>query len=507
MEVSVQEVPQPLSPPPGVFSIHSDGRFFLDLFSGRNAPIFHACKLLQVDCISPLDFELGWDILDDNNFEQILRAAWNGFLGGVWSAPPCREYSRLKLRPGGPPALRTPEEPEGKANLSALQTLQLQEQEEIHHRGPQILFAAHSRGAVVGWETPPSAMTLLLKDNTDMLRDWNATCAHVAACQWGMLYAKSWLMCANDAEIASLAGWCSCESPHPSFAGKRTPEGTFVSSLTAEYPSSLAMAVAQVMTKKCTSAGQVIPAQQPLHRTVTPTRPNHINDGAGIPSSADWSTPHFADAFATIRLRVLNYGKEHGLVDKLHQHLQCSSEQHPIESEHMNSIKQLWHHWLMEHRITPEWTIPEGQQFRLPLLQSLSHLIQDPDQSLRAHLQRGVPTGALSDMPRSFIWPPKKQDAQDTPELQLCHTNWKGADDDPQLTWSLIQEELDNDWVAEVPGGMEEAQRRWEHLAVGKLNVVHASGRKPRLEYTGLLLLWRKYTMFAARNHDSTNSG
>ena len=481
MEVSVQEVPQPLSPPPGVFSIHSDGRFFLDLFSGRNAPIFHACKLLQVDCISPLDFELGWDILDDNNFEQILRAAWNGFLGGVWSAPPCREYSRLKLRPGGPPALRTPEEPEGKANLSALQTLQLQEQEEIHHRGRQILFAAHSRGAVVGWETPPSAMTLLLKDNTDMLRDWNATCAHVAACQWDMLYAKSWLMCANDAEIASLAGWCSCESPHPSFAGKRTPEGTFVSSLTAEYPSSLAMAVAQVMTKKCTSAGQVISAQQPLHRTVTPTRPNHINDGAGIPSSADWSTPHFADAFATIRLRVLNYGKEHGLVDKLHQHLRCSSEQHPIESEHMNSIKQLWHHWLMEHRITPDWTIPQGQQFRLPLMQSLSYLIQDPDQSLHAHLQRGVPTGALSDMPRSFIWPPKKQDAQDTPELQLCQTNWKGADDDPQLTWSLIQEELDNDWVAEVPGGMEEAQRRWEHLAVGKLNVVHASGRKPRL--------------------------
>ena len=118
MEVSVQEVPQPLSPPPGVFSIHSDGRFFLDLFSGRNAPIFHACKLLQVDCISPLDFELGWDILDDNNFEQILRAAWNGFLGGVWSAPPCREYSRLKLRPGGPPALRTPQ------NLKAKLTCQ-----------------------------------------------------------------------------------------------------------------------------------------------------------------------------------------------------------------------------------------------------------------------------------------------------------------------------------------------------------------------------------------------
>ena len=73
-----------------------------------------------------------------------------------------------------------------------------------------------------------------------MLRDWNASCSHVAACHWGMNYAKSWLLCANDADIASLASWCTCHQKHPSFAGLRTPTHSYVSSQTAEYLQALA---------------------------------------------------------------------------------------------------------------------------------------------------------------------------------------------------------------------------------------------------------------------------
>ena len=144
-------------------------------------------------------------------------------------------------------------------------------------------------------------------------------------------------------------------------------------------------------------------------------------------------------------------------------------------------MKQLFHHWLTEHNIIPDWAIPEGQQFRLPLLQSLAQLVRDPDQTLHHHLQQGVPTGALSEMPRSYIWPPKKQQIEDLPELQVCEANWKGAEEDPTLTWSLIQDELDNGWISEVPGGVTEARMKWDNIAVGKLNVVHSSGRKPRL--------------------------
>lgn len=105
---------------------------------------------------------------------------------GPGGPPPCREYSRLKLKPNGPVALRTPEQPEGRDDLTAHQQHRLQEDEEVHRRGRVLLQAAHCKGALVGWETPPTAMTLLLRENTEMLRDWNATCAHVAACQWGI---------------------------------------------------------------------------------------------------------------------------------------------------------------------------------------------------------------------------------------------------------------------------------------------------------------------------------
>ena len=56
----------------------------------------------------------------------------------------------------------------------------------------------------------------------------------------GVWIAKSWLLCANDADIASLASWCTCHQKHPSFAGLRTPTGSYVSSQTAEYPQALA---------------------------------------------------------------------------------------------------------------------------------------------------------------------------------------------------------------------------------------------------------------------------
>ena len=474
-------IPHPISPPPGTFALPTLGRFFLDLFSGKNAPLFEACTILQVDAIAPLDIEFGFDILQDENFERILHAAWNGFLGGVWSAPPCREYSRLKLRPGGPPALRTPSEPEGRGDLSPLQVLHLQEQEEIHHRGRIILFAAHSRGAIVGWENPPSSMALLLEANTSMLRSWGATCSHVASCQWGMNFNKAWLMCSNDPAIASLASWCTCDTPHPSLAGKRTSTGAFVSSTTAEYPPALAMALVQILTTKCTGENQVLQWTQQLCRPTTVSQCKHINDGGGIPSSADWTQPHQLDFFQTWRQRILEYGRSHDQIDRLCQNLQAGSEVCPLSADDLNPLKQLTHHWLAEQGHSADWHIATGQNFRLNLLQSLVDITQDPDQGLIPYLQQGVPTGALSDMPRSYIWPPKHNEVSTPPELEVCSKNWKGADDNPTLTLQLIEEEITNGWVDEIKGGLEEARQRWQNIAVGKLNVVHSTGRKPRL--------------------------
>ena len=453
----------------------------MDLFAGRNAPIFNACRQLQIDTLEPLDFEQGWDILCDVNFERILHAAWNGYVGGIWCAPPCREYSRLKLKQPGPKPLRTPAEPEGRADLNVVEWERLQIEEEIHLRGRTILHAANSKGAVTGWETPPTAMTLLLKDNTDMLRDWNATCAHVAACHWGMNFSKSWLMCANDADIASLAGWCSCPSPHPSFAGKKTQNGQYLSAATAEYPEALAMAVAQIITKRCSSSNQTLPRDQPFCREPrTPTK-LMINDGGGLPSSADWSVPHRTDIFDHLRQHLFHFGIENGLVDKVFNNLQYQREEAPLTPHELNPLKQIFHQWALQQGINLDWSIPEHQHFRLYILQALATLTQDPDADLHLHLQQGVPTGVLDPIPPSHIWPKKPQNEIPSDHLHSFDSNWAGANEDPQLTWSLIKEELKQGWIEEIPGGLPEAQRRWSQCAVGKLNVVQASGRKPRL--------------------------
>ena len=63
--------------------------------------------------------------------------------------------------------------------------------------------------------------------------------------------------------------------------------------------------------------------------------------------------------------------------------------------------------------------------------------------------------------------------------LLLCEENWKGARDNPETLAALVQEELANDWLEEVP--LEEARKRWQDIAIGKMNVVLVPDKNPRL--------------------------
>ena len=67
----------------------------------------------------PYDVELNstCDILQEEGFHSLLRLAWSGLVGLIILAPPCKEFSRLKLRAGGPKALRTPEHLHGVPGL------------------------------------------------------------------------------------------------------------------------------------------------------------------------------------------------------------------------------------------------------------------------------------------------------------------------------------------------------------------------------------------------------
>ena len=71
----------------------------------------------------------------------------------------------MKLRPGGPKALRTPEHMDGVPGLSEEEQSRVDRSKAIHDRGRQILRAAFSTAAQGGLAQPPSSMAWLEEDN------------------------------------------------------------------------------------------------------------------------------------------------------------------------------------------------------------------------------------------------------------------------------------------------------------------------------------------------------
>ena len=70
--------------------------------------------------------------------------------------------------------------------------------------------------------------------------------------------------------------------------------------------------------------------------------------------------------------------------------------------------------------------------------------------------------------------------ANPEPLLQ-CYDSWKSAQDHPDIVDQLVEEELQAGFIELVPGGLEELQASYSRTAVGKLGVVLAEGRSPRL--------------------------
>jgi len=95
--------PSPANAPPQM-------EIFLDLCCGASAPISSAMSnagihCLQVDLLAAEEL----DMLCDSTYDSLLRLAFSGVVRYAHASPPCRDYSRLKLKPGGPAAIRTPE--------------------------------------------------------------------------------------------------------------------------------------------------------------------------------------------------------------------------------------------------------------------------------------------------------------------------------------------------------------------------------------------------------------
>ena len=345
-----------------------------------------------------------------------------------------------------------------------------------------------SKGGIIVLENPLTSMTWLDEEMSAWVRSTAPYLAVAAACRYGADWRKYWLFCSNRPDILQLGLECDhAPDAHINFAGLRLPDGTFFSRLTACYPPDLADKLALIFSPFLSKRDVQIPlaswrtwlkpqfmAQPVLHR---------VEDGGGLVSTAVWHVPQSQDFFKMLRQRWTTQLFRTGLHHHILQHFATGSKESPLSHAQLlpflEDIKYTFGiddaDWLRMLEVEP------GQPFRLELWKTFLVAMQDPDVAFLSELKSGVRLGVNNVIPPSPLWPQQPSTISDDQDLVLCESSWKSALDQPDLVWPLLDEECAAGFIEKVPGGLSQLQREHEHVAVGKLGLVTAENRAPRL--------------------------
>ena len=464
-------------------------RIFLDICCGVNSPLSSAVIKLKGDVMKfDILVHTSDDLLDSNKFEQLLRLCASGIVAYTAASPSCCEYSRLKLLPNGPPALRTPQHLDGIPGLSGPELLRVQESSTMLHRCIDCLQVTVASGGHGHLEQPKSAMSWSEPIVQQFISQHACSCISMSACGFGRNWHKFWLFASTFAALVRMA--CSCNHPwgsHQQIAGVRTSAGHYLSRDTAEYPPELANQCAQIILPLLSDQGRELQLSTfesylPIKSISAP--PFARQDGAGFPSKADWSGQHnFADCFQTLRKNFFRTIMSQRLDQVILRAFNNRQAEPPFSAEQLQPFRAFLDEFLLAQGIQPDWSIPPDQQLCLHILQQLCLVMHDPDVSLFPYLIAGVPLGIDEEIQSSHCFPSNPPDTPyDPPLLSIHHTNWQSAEDDPETVQELIDKEIEAGWVSQFHGTMEEAQAFFEHgLAVGKLGLALSDSRPPRL--------------------------
>ncbi|CAE7243908.1 unnamed protein product [Symbiodinium sp. CCMP2592] len=291
------------------------------------------------------------DLLHDDTYDHLLRLCFSGIVRLAHGSPPCKEYSRLKLRPGGPAAIRSPEHLNGLPGNTASQQDRVVSSQKLLYRCVCLLRAAFNSGAHVSLEQPTNAMSWLEPFVQDMLAEIQASLVNIPACSVGQNVAKSWLFACSFDDMRALAGTCSHSEGHPSVAGVRDELGNFLSQRTAEYPAQLANRFAQQAVQLFSSSrpSYSVPncslafALSSIPKKPRAMPPTASQDGGGIYSLPDWSMgPRYqSDSLHDLRKEWQSWLLSHSIPLRLQQHVAAGSNS-PLFSEEETS-------WLRIH--------------------------------------------------------------------------------------------------------------------------------------------------------------
>ena len=93
----------------------------------------------------------------------------------------------------------------------------------------------------------------------------------------------------------------------------------------------------------------------------------------------------------------------------------------------------------------------------------------------------GVPLGVNYRLKPCPVMAPGLPPDPNPRPLQCCTSAWQSALSEPATVDTLLREEVEEGWIREVPGGVAALRDQYAHCAVGKLGLVQAPGRAPRL--------------------------
>ena len=394
--------PQTVSPstlwnsPPQSWNWPEHPRVFLGICSGAGYPLSKAMLACGCACF-PVDILLSptMDILDNSFYEPLLRVCASGVVAYGAGAPNCGEYSRLKLRDGGPPALRTPEFLQGLPNLSPAQLSKVQSSFELMVRIVIWLEIVYSAGGHVHLEQPTNSMAWLEKDVSRFIKFCAPHLVNFAACAYGANWSKSWLLACSYISMSSLGKTCNHpKNSHEVIAGQ-TEDGTFRSRKTAEYPELMCSGIAKLISPLCQSESTTLDlatATALIPKKGLHDFPISYEDGGGLSSQPDWSRPYRqeTDFFHSLRKSWMDRIFEKKLHYKFVRFLHDDETSPPFSEDDIQPFRDLLSQFLEENSRSVSWDIREDQPLHLSILQQLSMFMNDADKTLFPALQHGV---------------------------------------------------------------------------------------------------------------------
>lgn len=191
-------------------------RIFLDICAGATRPLSRAC-LRRGTCVLSFDILIhsAMNLLDDVEYEQLLRLCASGSVAYAGASPSCGQYSRLKLRKGGPPPVRTPDHLDGVPGITPSDLLKVQESHTLLSRCLQCLILVFQAGGHVHLEQPPSAMSWLEPEVKAFLMLIGAFCINLPACAFGWNIHKAWMFATSFSGLQILGSTCRVNTRNP----------------------------------------------------------------------------------------------------------------------------------------------------------------------------------------------------------------------------------------------------------------------------------------------------